>query len=251
MKPDLKQDQNRIALVTGAAGVLGKAISLALAEQGYRVAAVDVAAEPLEAFAAEAGDAVRAYTADISDPDAVEALCARIRDELGEVSVLVNNAGILSNNKAAETTPEEWRKVMSVNLDGAFYLARQCLPRMKQAGWGRIVNICSLGIKTGGLTAGTTYVASKGGLGVLTYSLARESAADGVTVNGIAPGYVLTPMVTEQLTEEQRQKLISEIPVRRFCHAEEVAHTVTFLTSPMSGFITGEIIDINGGLHMD
>ena len=140
---------------------------------------------------------------------------------------------------------------MGVNLDGAFYLAREWLPAMKAKGWGRIVNICSLASKTGGLTAGTAYSTSKGGLTALTLSLARESAGAGVTVNGIAPAYIKTPMVTDQLTEAQRPKLLSEIPVGRFCDAEEVAHVVSFLVSPLSGFITGEIIDINGGLLMD
>ena len=122
---------------------------------------------------------------------------------------------------------------------------------MKKKGWGRIVNICSLAAKTGGLTAGTAYTTSKGGLTALTFSLAREAAAHGVTVNGVSPAYIKTPMVTEQLTEDQRRALLAEIPVGRFCEAEEVAHVVRFLVSPMAGFITGEIVDINGGLHLD
>ena len=212
---------------------------------------VDVAADRLQELALGLGPAAQPLALDIADPQAVAEACDRIRAEQGEIDVLVNNAGILSNNKAAETAPEEWRRVMSVNLDGAFYLAREWLPAMKAKGWGRIVNICSLASKTGGLTAGTAYSTSKGGLTALTLSLARESAASGVTVNGIAPAYIRTPMVTDQLTEAQRQKLLSEIPVGRFCEAEEVAHVVQFLVSPLSGFITGEIIDINGGLHMD
>jgi 3-oxoacyl-[acyl-carrier protein] reductase len=111
--------------------------------------------------------------------------------------------------------------------------------------------MCSLAMKSGGITAGTAYTASKGALASLTFSLAREVAPHGVTVNGIAPAYIKTPMVTDFLTEEQRQELIDQIPVGRFCEAEEVAHVVRFLVSPMSGFITGEIIDVNGGLHMD
>ena len=140
---------------------------------------------------------------------------------------------------------------MSVNLDGAFYMSRELLPAMKAKKWGRIVNICSLAAKTGGITAGTAYTTSKGGMTALTFSLAREAAADGVTVNGISPAYINTPMVTEQLTEVQRQELLNSIPVKRFCESDEVAHVVSFLTSPMSGFITGEVIDINGGLHLD
>ena len=140
---------------------------------------------------------------------------------------------------------------MGVNLDGAFYMARRFLPGMKARRWGRIVNICSLAAKTGGLTAGTAYTASKGGMAALTFSLAREAARDGVTVNGIAPAYIETPMVTDQLGEAQREALLRDIPVGRFCDAGEVAHVVDFLVSPLSGFITGEIVDINGGLHLD
>ena len=146
---------------------------------------------------------------------------------------------------------DEWHRLMAINLDGPFYLTRALLPGMREQRWGRVVNVCSLAMKTGGLTAGTAYTASKGGLGALTFSLAREVAADGITVNGVAPAYVRTPMVTEQLTSVQREALLRQIPVGRFCEPEEVARLIAFLVSPHAGFITGEIIDINGGLHMD
>ena len=158
---------------------------------------------------------------------------------------------MLSNEKAEVTDDDEWRRVMRVNLDGAFYWSRAVLPGMKQRQWGRIVNVSSLAAKTGGLTAGTAYAASKGALTSLTYSLARESAAHGVTVNAIAPAYVKTPMVTEQLNEQQRRQLLAQIPVGRFCEPEEFAHAVRFLASPLAGFITGEVLDVNGGLQMD
>ena len=235
----------RTALVTGAAGVLGAATAHALAARGLRLILADIDASGLAAVTAEIGAGARALPLDVSDPDAVAAA------ETGEVDVLVNNAGVLSNNKAAETTPEEWRRVMAINLDGTFYMARRFLPGMKARRWGRIVNICSMASKTGGLTAGTAYTASKGGMAALTFSLARESAAHGVTVNGVAPAYIRTLMVTEQLSEAQRRALTHDIPVGRFCDAEEVAHVVDFLVSPLSGFITGEIVDINGGLHLD
>ena len=235
----------KTALVTGAAGVLGAAIARTFAARGLRVILVDIDAAGLAAVAAGMGADIQTLPLDVSDADAVAAA------EIDDVDVLVNNAGVLSNHKAAQTTPEEWRRIMGVNLDGAFYLSRRFLPGMKRRRWGRIVNICSLAAKTGGLTAGTAYTASKGGMVALTFSMAREAARDGVTVNGIAPGYIETPMVTEQLDEAQRQSLLREIPVGRFCDAEEVAHAVDFLVSPLSGFITGEIIDINGGLHLD
>ncbi len=165
--------------------------------------------------------------------------------------MLINNAGILSNNKVAETTPDEWRKVLSVNLDGAFYLSRLAVPGMKSRKRGRIVNTCSFAMKSGGLTAGTAYTTSKGALAALTFSLARETAAFGITVNAIAPAYIRTPMVEEQLTQAQRDALLKQIPVGRFCEPEEFAHCVRFFLSPLSGFITGEILDLNGGLQFD
>lgn len=230
MKPELK---GKTALVTGAAGTMGRAVVAFLKEDGLNVVGLDVK-----------GDC---RYCDISDAAAVK---KAIR-EIGQVDVLVNNAGILSNNKAEATTPDEWRKVLAANLDGAFYLAREVIPGMKARRWGRIVNVCSMAAKTGGLTAGTAYATSKGALVSLTFSLARELASFGVTVNGIAPAYVRTPMVTEQLNADQRRQLLSQIPVGRFCEPEEFAHVVRFLVSPLAGFITGEIVDINGGLVMD
>ena len=241
----------KLALVTGAAGVVGLALSEALIEDGLRVVMVDLDAERLTELAEGLGANAIPLALDISDAPAVATAWEAIRRDHGAVQVLINNAGVLFNDKAAETTPEAWRRLMGVNLDGAFYMCREALPAMKAAGWGRIVNICSLAMKTGGLTAGTAYTASKGGLAALTFSLARESAGDGVTANGIAPAYITTPMVTEQLTEAQRQKLLADIPVGRFCEPEEIAHVVRFLVSPLAGFITGEIVDINGGLHLD
>jgi len=243
--------QDKLALVTGAAGGVGRAICQALAKDGLRVIMADIDSTHLKDQAAEIGKQAIPLTLDVSDAESVAQAIADMAGDHGTVDVLVNNAGVLSNNKAAATEPNEWRRIMSVNLDGAFYLSRQCLPAMKDKGWGRIVNLCSLAAKSGGLTAGTAYTASKGGLSALTFSLARELAAHGVTVNGIAPAHVKTPMVTEQLTEEQRQKLLIEIPVGRFCEVEEIAHVVRFLVSPLAGFITGEIVDINGGLHLD
>ena len=230
MKTELR---GKVAVVTGAAGTMGRAVVDFLSEDGLTVHGLDVK-----------GDCIRC---DITDVASV----ARIIGQIGQVDVLVNNAGILSNNKVEATTPEEWRKVLAANLDGAFYLAREAIPGMKARRWGRIVNTCSLAAKTGGLTAGTAYAVSKGALTSLTFSLARELAPFGVTVNGISPAYVKTPMVTEQLTEAQRQALIAQIPVGRFCEPEEFAHVVRFLVSPLAGFITGEIVDLNGGLVMD
>ena len=247
----MTRDKQKLALVTGAAGVLGRETAQGLAADGYRVIMVDLDGRKLEPLARQIGEEAYPLALDVSDPQKLADACTTIRQDLGQVSVLVNNAGVLSNHKAADTSADEWRRILAVNLDGAFYLCRQWLPDMKANSWGRIINVCSLAMKTGGITAGTAYTASKGAMASLTFSLARESAAHGVTVNGVAPAYIKTPMVTEQLTEDQRRQLLDQIPVGRFCEAEEVAHLIRFLVSPLSGFITGEIVDINGGLHMD
>ena len=247
----MSSDNKKLALVTGAAGVLGAATAAALAADGYRVLLVDLDQKPLDDLADAIGGATVPVALDISRPEAVEKTCAALQNSHGEVSVLVNNAGVLSNSKLAATSYDEWRRILSVNLDGAFHLCQQWLPGMQARRWGRVVNICSLAMKTGGLTAGTAYTTSKGALAALTFSLAREFAPHGVTVNGIAPAYIKTPMITDYLTAEQQHLLLQQIPVGRFCEANEVANVVCFLVSPLSGFITGEIIDINGGLHMD
>jgi len=245
-------NEEKISLVTGAVGFLGRAITAGLIEDGFRVALVDLDRKKLDEFAGSLPvDRTLPIDCDISDPKAVEAAVKKVRDTWGTVDVLVNNAGILSNNKAVETSPEEWKKIHSVNLDGAFYFSRAVMEDMKKKYWGRIVNISSLAAKSGGITAGTAYSTSKGALISLTFSLAAELAPFGVTVNGIAPAYIKTPMVTEQLSPEQQKAIIEKIPVKRLCEAEEVAHTVRFLVHPLAGFITGEIIDQNGGLHFD
>jgi 3-oxoacyl-[acyl-carrier protein] reductase len=243
--------KGKVALVTGAAGTMGLAVVKVLLEDGCKVAMVDVNQQRTLDLAERLGPSAQAFCFDISDAAAVRAGHERIVAALGPVDILVNNAGILSNNKVEATSPEEWRHVLGANLDGAFYLAQCVVPAMKARRFGRIINTCSLAAKTGGLTAGTAYSVSKGALTSLTFSLARELAPHGVTANGISPAYVKTPMITEQLTEEQRQKLLKDIPVGRFCEPEEFAHVVRFLASPLAGFITGEIVDLNGGLVMD
>ncbi len=243
--------QDRVAIVTGAAGTMGLAVVKVLLEDGCQVAMVDVDAARNRALADGLGPAARAFSFDISDLGAVRAGHLDIVAALGPVDILVNNAGILSNHKVEATEAGEWRQVMGANLDGAFYLSQQVVPSMKARRWGRIVNTSSLAAKTGGLTAGTAYSVSKGAMSALTFSLARELAAFGVTANAIAPAYVKTPMITEQLDEAQRQKLLKDIPVGRFCEPEEFAHVVRFLASPLAGFITGEVVDLNGGLLMD
>jgi 3-oxoacyl-[acyl-carrier protein] reductase len=250
-KTSTSTTSSRIALVTGGGGTLGAAIARALLAEGHRVALADRDEAALGAVAAATSGEILPLRFDVSNGEEVKAACQAIRAKWGRVDILVNNAGILSNNKLVETTLEEWRRILAVNLDSAYLLSRECVPLMRAQRWGRIINMCSLAMKTGGLTAGTAYTTSKGGLGALTFSMARELAPHGVTVNGLAPAYVRTKMVTEQLTEAQREELLRTIPVGRFCEPEEVAFAVVFLCSPLAGFITGEILDINGGLHLD
>jgi 3-oxoacyl-[acyl-carrier protein] reductase len=241
-----------VVLITGANRGIGLALVKAYAGRRDKVFACIRATsdrDALDAFAATAPKWVEVIEMDVSDPAEIGRVRRRLEAE--PIDVLVNNAGILSNNKVAETTPEEWHKVLSINLDGAFYLSKLILPGMKARRWGRIVNTCSYAMKSGGVTAGTAYTVSKGALQALTFSLARECASAGVTVNGIAPAHVRTPMVTEQLTKEQQDRMVAMIPVGRFCEPEEFAHCVRFFVSPLAGFITGEILDLNGGLQFD
>jgi 3-oxoacyl-[acyl-carrier protein] reductase len=243
--------QGKVALVTGAAGSIGAAVSRRLCEDGAHVVLIDRATEALDAVAGPLGDKATTAVLDLTNPAAISAAVADLARRFGHLDVLVNNAGILSNNKVADADYDEWRRIMAVNLDAAFLMSRAVLPSMRADRWGRIVMMSSFSAKSGGITSGTAYSTSKAALVGLTFTLARETTAQGITVNAIAPAYVMSPMVSEQLSAEQRAALIAQIPVGRFCEPAEIAHVVSFLASPMSGFITGEVIDVNGGLQFD
>lgn len=232
--------------VTGASGVLGMAVTRMLLSENFRVVIHDSSVDALNEFVAELGPAAKRDVCypicfDPSNSEAVTAAVARIDADAWPVYVLINNSGILSNTLVEETSIDEWRNVFAQNVDSAFLLSRALLPAMRKRKWGRIVNTCSLAGKTGGVTTGVAYSTTKGALQTLTFALARESAKDGITVNGIAPAYIRTPTV-ETYPEDVVDMLLRYIPVSRFCEPEEFAHVVRFLISPMSGFITGEII---------
>ena len=241
--------KGKVAIVTGGTGSIGFAVAEQLAEAGVHVALVDLNAERCEEMAKKLPTRSMGIAFDVSSEQAVLDGVERIKESLGGVDILVNVAGILSNNKVLETSADEWRKVHAVNYDSTFYLSKACLPYMVERGWGRVINLSSWAWKSGGLTAGTAYSASKAAVVGLTFSLARQFAGVGVTVNAVAPCYVFSPMIMEQLSEAKRTELLETIPVRRFCKPEEVAHAVLFLASPLSGFITGEVIDMNGGFQ--
>jgi 3-oxoacyl-[acyl-carrier protein] reductase len=242
--------KGKTAVVTGAAGTMGLAVVRAMLEDGAQVALVDIDALRLDGMTRFLRGSTLAVSCDVADSGSVRQAHLHIDKMLGPVDILVNTAGVQTAERVESTVDAEWRRVMSVNLDGAFYWARAVLPGMKQRGWGRIVNVGSLAAKAGGAAAGTAYAVSKGALASLTYSLASESAAFGVTVNAVAPAYVRTPTVTDQLNEQQRRQMLAHIPVGRFCEPEEFAHAVRFLASPLAGFVTGEVLEMNGGVHM-
>ncbi|NPD16498.1 SDR family oxidoreductase [Xinfangfangia sp. D13-10-4-6] len=241
--------QGKNALVTGAAGGIGSAILRGLIEAGATVIACDRDAAALDRLVAECGPACVPMLADLGDSAALQTRIAEVLAQVGTIDILVNNAGILSPNKLAGTTLEEWHRLMAINLDAALLLVQAVVPGMKAKAWGRIINIASYAWKSGGLTAGTGYSVSKAALVGLTYSAARELTATGITSNAIAPAYVVSPMIMEQLSQADRDRQLAAIPVGRFCEPEEVAHAVRFLAAPLAGFMTGTVIDMNGGLQ--
>lgn len=242
---------DQVALVTGANAGMGLATVRALLDAGYRVAATDLQTDAVATLGEHYGDRLACFIMDVSDFAAVQSTCDAVEAHFGRIDVCVNNAGFLQYANCAETTPELWHKTLRVNLDGVFYVSQRVAPGMKARGFGRIVNMSSYGAKTGGLSPLPAYAASKGGIISLTFSFAREYAPFGVTCNALAPTFVKTQMLTGQVSAERQAELRQKIPVGRFCELEELAHSVLFLAHPMSGFITGEVLDLNGGLQFD
>jgi 3-oxoacyl-[acyl-carrier protein] reductase len=241
----------KTALVTGAARGIGRAVALRLAAEGAAVALLDVrdADEAAQGIRAGGGKAL-SFHADITDPAAVEAVVAEMLRAWGSVDILVNNAGIIARGTILELTPEIWKRVLDVNVNGTFHCCRAVVSYMIRKRFGRILNITSVAGKTGDVAAAPVYGTSKGALNALTKSLARQLAPYGVTVNAIAPHAIETDMSAEW-SAEKRAEILRGIPLGRLGKPEEVAAAAAFLASEQAGFITGEILDLNGGFFMD
>ncbi len=237
----------RVAIVTGGTRGIGKAISLALKEQGHTVVANYAGNdEKARAFTEETG--IKAYKWDVGDHEATLAGCKQVEDEIGPIDILVNNAGITRDGTLLKMSYDDWVDVMRVNLGGCFNMAKACYPGMRERGWGRIVNIGSINGQAGQYGQ-VNYAAAKSGIHGFTKALAQEGARFGVTVNAIAPGYIDTDMVAA-VPEAVLEKIVARIPVGRLGHAEEIARGVTFLCAEDGGFVTGSTMSINGGQHM-
>jgi 3-oxoacyl-[acyl-carrier protein] reductase len=244
--------QGKTAFVSGASQGIGRACALALARMGARIALAARNEAKLEAVAAEiaaAGGQAKPFLMDVSDEASIQAAAKAAIAHFGTVEILVNNAGITRDTLLLRMKRADWDAVMTTNLTGAFLLTQALLNSMLRARWGRIINVSSVVGRTG--QAGqANYAASKAGLIGFTRSMAREVASRSVTVNAVAPGYIETAM-TSVLEDKQREALLSHIPLGRAGTDEEVAHAVAFLASPQAGYITGHVLDINGGLFMN
>lgn len=241
----------QVALITGAAGGIGRAVAAALAEAGASLALADIHEPPAPAGAI-------AMAVDVTQREAVAAMVARTAEHFSRLDILVNVAGVVSTGSAVTLPEAEWDRVLGINLKGTFLCCQAAIPAMRAKRHGRIVNIGSIVGKNGGnarawldkaeldRAGNVAYGVSKAGVHALTWFLAREVAADGITVNAVAPGPIASDMTTNFPAALQ-----ALIPVGRMGRAEEVAAAVAFLAGPSAGFITGEVLDVNGGMWAD
>jgi 3-oxoacyl-[acyl-carrier protein] reductase len=236
------------ALVTGASGGIGAEIARALHKAGATVALSGTRVEPLEALAAEMGARAHVLACNLSDATAVEALPKQAIEVMGAVDILVNNAGITRDNLFMRMSDAEWADVIEVNLTSTMRLCRGVLRGMMKARWGRIVNISSIVGATGNPGQGN-YAASKAGMVGMSKSLAYEVASRGITVNCIAPGFIETAM-TDKLTEDQKGKILVQIPAGRMGTPAEIAAAALYLASAEAGYVTGATLHVNGGMAM-
>ena len=236
------------ALITGASGGIGGEIAKALHAAGATVAISGTRRDPVDALAAELGERVHVLTCNLSDPDAVEALPKAAAEAMGSVDILVNNAGITRDNLFMRMSDDEWNSVLDVNLTATMRLCRGVLRGMMKSRWGRIVNISSVVGTTGNPGQGN-YAASKAGMIGMSKSLAYEVASRGITVNAIAPGFITTAM-TDKLNDEQKSKILTQVPAGRMGDAAEIAAAVLYLASQEAGYVTGATLHVNGGMAM-
>jgi NAD(P)-dependent dehydrogenase (short-subunit alcohol dehydrogenase family) len=242
----------RVAIVTGGARGIGSAIATALAANGIHLVIADNDIDMAEMTADEIralGVKAIAINSDVSKNQDVVRLVDETVATFGRLDILVNNAGILSNTPFDEVSEAEWDRVLDTNLKGAMFATREALRPMQAQGWGRVISISSLAGRSGGVSVGPAYVASKAGLIGLTRHLAKVVAKCGVTVNAVAPGTTETDLV-KGFTEEQTIAINAAIPIGRLGKPEEIAAMVAFLASDAAAFITGAVIDVNGGMYM-
>ncbi len=237
----------RVAIVTGGTRGIGEAISLALQEMGITVAA-NYAGNDTRAREFSERTGIATYKWDVGDYEACQTGCAQVAEDLGEVDIVVNNAGITRDGTILKLSYEDWKAVIDTNLGGCFNMAKAVFPGMRTRKWGRIVNIGSINGQAGQYGQ-VNYAAAKSGIHGFTKALAQEGARAGVTVNAIAPGYIDTDMVAA-VPAEVLEKIVAKIPVGRLGQASEIARGVAFLVSEQGGFITGSTLSLNGGQHM-
>jgi 3-oxoacyl-[acyl-carrier protein] reductase len=242
---------NRTAFITGASRGIGRACALALSQAGARVAVAARNMDQLETLAgeirAEGRDAF-AVPIDLGNPESIKEAIAKTIKDFGPVTILVNNAGITKDGLALRMKKDDWDSVIATNLTGSFLAIQQVLQGMMRERWGRIINISSV-VGEMGNAGQANYAASKAGLIGLTKSIAQEMGSRNITVNAVAPGFVETDM-THGLTEELKGKMLANIPLKRIGRAEDVAAAVRFLAGEEAGYITGHVLDVNGGLYM-
>jgi 3-oxoacyl-[acyl-carrier protein] reductase len=244
-------EAKKVALVTGASRGIGRAIAEQLAADGFVVigtATSDAGAERISEYLQQAGNTGAGMKLDVADEDSVASVIKAIGDQYGAPLVLVNNAGITRDNILMRMKPDEWSDVVETNLSALYRVTKACLRGMTKARWGRVVNITSV-VGSMGNIGQSNYAASKAGAEGFSRALARELGSRAVTVNCVAPGFIDTDM-TRDLSDEQRELMLGQIPLGRLGAPREIAALVGFLCSDSGAYITGETVHINGGMHM-